>query len=340
MNISITNNSGATKTYLGTITVATGATVSVTDLTSQLALATDGALRVDAATSAVFISDGISSFSGPDAIVYLYQILQNLGPSSGFNPVLGVAGLPLPGIVPTNSTAAVLAANGTFTGTFYDASLYSTLNVTVFTDQTSATNGLIIEHSSDGTNIDDNDLYSIVAGNGQQFSLPIPLRYFRVRYVNGATIQTMFRLQSKVHIGTPKPSSHRLGDILTTENDAELVKASLMGQKADTTFGNARLSNNNEQGVTDVINVATQQRAQSVTATAAEAMGGATRLVNRKFIRILPTNGTVYWGPSGVTVATGEPVYKNQGKTIAYTDNVPVFLVSAGTVDVRITEGS
>lgn len=91
----------------------------------------------------------------------------------------------------------------------------------------------------------------------------------------------------------------------------------------------------------DVINVSSQYRAQSVTTTAAEALGGATRLVNRKVIIITPTNGIIYWGTTtGVTTTTGFPLYPNQTLALSFTDNVPVYVIAATTTDTRILEGS
>lgn len=91
----------------------------------------------------------------------------------------------------------------------------------------------------------------------------------------------------------------------------------------------------------DVINVSSQYRAQSVTTTAAEALGGATILSNRKVITITPTNGTIYWGTnSSVTTTTGTPLFANQMLTLAFTDNVHVYVIAAATTDARIMEGS
>lgn len=107
----------------------------------------------------------------------------------------------------------------------------------------------------------------------------------------------------------------------------------------ETNFVNA--SSNGDQFSRDVINTAGQNRAQSVTTTAAEALGAASILINRKFISILPTNGTVYWGFTiGVTTTTGTPIFKNQLVTIATTDNVHIYLIAAATTDCRISEGS
>lgn len=103
----------------------------------------------------------------------------------------------------------------------------------------------------------------------------------------------------------------------------------------------AKFSTNNDQYVRDVINTSGQYRAQSVTTTAAEALGAGTILVNRKFISITPTNGTVYWGFSNtVTISSGTPIFKNQKVVFKFSDNVHIFLISAGTVDCRIAEGS
>ena len=100
-------------------------------------------------------------------------------------------------------------------------------------------------------------------------------------------------------------------------------------------------SANGDLFVRDSINSSSTNAALSVTATAVEAKVGALRLTNRKFISITPTNGTIYWGStSAVTVSSGTPVFKNQCITMAFTDNVAVWLIGVATTDVRIVEGS
>lgn len=92
---------------------------------------------------------------------------------------------------------------------------------------------------------------------------------------------------------------------------------------------------------TDIVTTGGQNRAQSVTTSAAEALGAATRLANRKYVSICPTNGTVYWGYANtVTTATGSPIFKNQNYALSVSDSVPIYVISAGTVDCRITEGA
>lgn len=91
----------------------------------------------------------------------------------------------------------------------------------------------------------------------------------------------------------------------------------------------------------DLINISGQNRAQAVSTVVSEALGGATILVNRKFISITPTNGIVYWGfTAGVTIANGTPIFNNQTQVFGFTDNVRVYLVALVPVDCRIAEGS
>lgn len=105
--------------------------------------------------------------------------------------------------------------------------------------------------------------------------------------------------------------------------------------------GNALGSTNNQLQTRDVINVSSQYRAQSVTTTAAEALGASTILVNRKLIMITPTNGIIYWGTnSSVTSVTGSPIFPNSTLSLSFTDNLHVFLIGTATTDVRIMEAS
>lgn len=105
--------------------------------------------------------------------------------------------------------------------------------------------------------------------------------------------------------------------------------------------GNSITSINSQLETADIINTSSQFRAQSVTTTAAQALGAASALTNRKFIQITPTNGTIFWGTSNaVTTANGTPLLTNQTLTVAFGTNVQLWVISAGTVDTRVLEGS
>lgn len=135
-------------------------------------------------------------------------------------------------------------------------------------------------------------------------------------------------------VATQLDSSGRI--IISPITNTSIVKAQL-----EDNSGNAVLADNNQLLTQDTIATAGQNRAQSVTTSAAEALGAATILVNRKVIIITPTNGIVYWGfANTVTTVSGTPIFKNQTFVIAATDNVHIYLIAASTIDCRIAEGS
>jgi hypothetical protein len=114
---------------------------------------------------------------------------------------------------------------------------YGTVTVCVFSDQNSATDGLIFEASLDGTNWQTIESYTYEASQGlDSFSMAPSGRYFRVRFVNGAVTSTFTRVQTLYRQGYTKSSSHRIGDVITKEKDAELVKAVLAAMKPDGMF--------------------------------------------------------------------------------------------------------
>lgn len=98
-------------------------------------------------------------------------------------------------------SVTVLAAGASFTGTTLDLGSnhnWTLLRAFARSDQLSATpQGLIIEQSSDGTTFYPTDVTTVaVAGGVATLEAKIVLRYVRVRYVNGATLQTAFLLQA------------------------------------------------------------------------------------------------------------------------------------------------
>lgn len=120
-----------------------------------------------------------------------------------------------------------------------------------------------------------------------------------------------------------------------------LTPASLTGiMNIKDSIGNSVASLNSQLQTRDVLNTTVQNRAQSVTTSAAEALGGGTILVNRKLLSITPTNGIIYWGATGVTTASGSPIFPNNTAFFDVTDNVHIFLVAGSTTDARIAEFS
>jgi hypothetical protein len=114
---------------------------------------------------------------------------------------------------------------------------YGTITVCVFSDRDSATNGLVFEASLDGTNWQTMESYSYKPSEGlESFSMAPSGRYFRVRFVNGVVASTFTRIQTLYRQGYTKSSSHRIGDVISAEKDAELVKSVLAAMKPNGAF--------------------------------------------------------------------------------------------------------
>lgn len=130
-----------------------------------------------------------------------------------------------------NSTTTTLGNGGVFTGTAFDTLDFGFIFVTVFADQDSATNGLTFQQSSDGTNWDNVDNYSYLTNSGKTYSVQPSTKWFRIVYTNGTTPQGTFRLSTVFKKTSSLPSSHRISDNLSPEDDATLSISVIKGQK-------------------------------------------------------------------------------------------------------------
>ena len=182
-------------------TAQNGTALIATDEITQLNGVTVPAVQAQL-IKPVFGGDGVAQFVTPTNGLPVVQVANSL-------------------VSTANSSAAAQAANGVFTGTAEDVSEYSTVMVNVFADQASAVDGLRIEQSSNGTNWDISDLYSIPINSGKPFSVGVVAKFFRVVYTNGATASTALRLQTIYSKESKKNSSQRPQDGRTNDNDME-----------------------------------------------------------------------------------------------------------------------
>lgn len=150
-----------------------------------------------------------------------------------------VDSLASPNVVDSNNSTSILLGSGaTFTGTYTDLLNYNVITIVVKSDQASASLGLKIEWSADGINVHADDTFNAGANTGDLLSFGVSARYVRVRYVNGAIAQGTFALQTILHIHAYKSSSHRVDDPIDTDDDAELVKATITGKASDGNYYN------------------------------------------------------------------------------------------------------
>lgn len=82
------------------------------------------------------------------------------------------------------------------------------------------------------------------------------------------------------------------------------------------------------------------QGSVTVTTSEIEAKVGGSRLAGRQMLRIYNgSNAVVYFGPTGVTTATGEPIEKKQWINIPASDALALFLIAAsGSNAVIVSE--
>lgn len=145
-----------------------------------------------------------------------------------------------------NSSGTPLLAGATFTGTQIDTLNYGMIMVSVFSDVASATDGLITQFRSTATGTwRTSDSYTISAGVEKVFSFQPVRRYMRVLYTNGAVNQTVFDFQTVMKPVYVKPSSHRIADAISGQDDAELMKSCITGSRPDGTFANCDLDYGN-----------------------------------------------------------------------------------------------
>ena len=152
---------------------------------------------------------------------------------------------------PENSTTTPLGIDGVFTGESIDIKGCGIVFVNVYSDQASATNGLSIQQSSDGTNWDHTDDYTIPAANGKNFSINPHANYLRVVYTNGGVEQTAFRLQTMCKFGDAKASSHRIKDTIIGDDDCVLVKAALTGENGNGDWHNVKTTKDGYLTISD-----------------------------------------------------------------------------------------
>ena len=142
-----------------------------------------------------------------------------------------------------NSTTTPLLADAVFTGTATDILSYSAICILVYSDVASATTGLHVQFSSNGTDWHGGEDYTITAGSTKFFTPPAQAQYYRVVYTNGAVDQTSFHLHSTLKRNPIKWSSHNIDDAIKDQDDAELTKSVITGKRADGVYDNVSLTN-------------------------------------------------------------------------------------------------
>lgn len=209
---------------------------------AALSVTSDGSLRVSSGAGGTSVTDDaaftVGSGSATPAAGYYNSTRDSV--DSGDAGVFAMSArraqyTVLDNVTSTaNSTTANLANGAVFTGTAEDMTDYSVIQVSVFSSHASATDGLSLQQSSDATNWDITDVYTVAAATGRPYSVPVQARYYRLVYTNGGTLTTSLRIQTVFKVVGSKGSSQRPGDALSNENDFEMMLNFLMGYNGAT----------------------------------------------------------------------------------------------------------
>jgi hypothetical protein len=189
--------------------------------------ASDNEATVDATTGALKVYQTNSTDSKPallpDCTTKDYLHLNSAGE-------LKVSGSKSNAVDSNNSTTTPLAAAGVFTGASTDLLNYSSVSYSVFADVNSATDGIELQFSPDGTNWDTRvkNTYTY-DGIVQDLHVRAHDRYFRIKYTNGATLQATFRLHTILNANNVQGDSCGVDHPPRSGDDAILVKSIMSG---------------------------------------------------------------------------------------------------------------
>lgn len=132
-----------------------------------------------------------------------------------------------------NTTTSTLTSGSTFTGTGTDMLAFEGVTVMLDASHDSATDGMLFEWSTDNSNWDVTKTFTYTAADGgRTFQFGVQAQYFRVRYTNGGTNQTHFRVQTICHRSEIATTIHRLVDDTNPDRSAALVKSAIIAQAA------------------------------------------------------------------------------------------------------------
>jgi hypothetical protein len=129
-----------------------------------------------------------------------------------------------------NSSTDTLGASSVFTGTSEETLDYKAFTLNVFADKDSATDGFELQWSSDNTNWDHVETYTVSSLLGFSIQASPRARYFRTIYTNGTDAQGAFRLQTIKRLAEPTPKKTRVGEAPSLQDPGTLVQAVLTGE--------------------------------------------------------------------------------------------------------------
>jgi len=131
----------------------------------------------------------------------------------------------------SNSTTVALAGGANFTGSWVENKNYGSIQVGIKADQNSATDGVEIQFSNDGSTVHHSHVYTYyTASGGIGYLFQPEFKYYRIKFTNGAVAQTSFSLSTTPRSIALFPSQYRINTSITNETQALMTRAVITGE--------------------------------------------------------------------------------------------------------------
>jgi hypothetical protein len=144
-----------------------------------------------------------------------------------------------------NSTTTPLLANAIFVGDAVEIKDFKAVGVTAIASHDSIENGLSLEFSTDGSNWDIAQKFTLTGGDYVFAQLPVQAEFFRVVFTNGPVNQTYFRMQTILHPTATIGSTLRVGDTIGSQTPAQLTRSVIAGETFTNDYKNVGVTEDN-----------------------------------------------------------------------------------------------
>lgn len=212
--------------------------------------------------------------------------------------------------------SAVLGAGQSFTGEGFDTFGYAHVSMSVSSDVPSANNGVEFQWSPDGVNWSTRGATTLSAartGTNQATDLSQRLhdRWFRIKYTNGPTPQTWFKLQVMMHVYTTEADTKGVDQPPATGDDALLTKSVLTGKLRKSQDGEGTVYRDVSVDASGAINVAQAGNAGAFGSMLIAAEEVKINLsfpyaINSRLVNTSSANGgTIAWDTGRAKLSTG-----------------------------------
>lgn len=136
------------------------------------------------------------------------------------------------GTINSSPTPSNLAANANFTSSWISTFYYGCLEVSIFSDVSSAIDGVKLEFSHDAISLHKYYTYTYTGGAGESYLVNPEFKYFRINYTNGSSAQTSFKIAIISRAQTKFPSLKRVSSSTTNETQALITKSVITGESS------------------------------------------------------------------------------------------------------------